>query len=75
MELPTFPGPAGGVKRPTPFPNPMLPCTMRAPSPSGLAGGAGERQKILIQGVDVPGKGCIMCGSLGHFADGNGTRR
>jgi hypothetical protein len=66
---------ADGRQAPTPFPKPMLPCTMRAPSPSGPSGGAGNGKKILIQGVDVPVKGCIMCGSLGHFADGCGTRR
>jgi hypothetical protein len=26
-------------------------------------------QKILVSGVDVPRKGCMMCGSLGHFGE------
>lgn len=39
---------------------------MRAPSPYGLNCAGQERQKILSQGVDVPEKGCMMCGSLGQ---------
>jgi len=33
------------------------------------------RQKTSSRGVDVPEKGCMMCGSVGHFgADGSKTQ-
>ena len=64
----------GGVARaicnefaPTPFPSPAASGTMRAPSTgaggTAPAGSKKSRHEVLTDSE----KGCMMCGSLGHF--------
>ena len=59
----------------TPFPSSAALCTMRAPS-TGADHRPRRTEKTSSQGVDGLEKGCMMCGSLGHFgAAGDGRRR
>ncbi len=44
------------------------------PNTGNASTGSRGNEKNLSRGVDVPGNPCIMCGSLGHFGDKQGSK-